>query len=1098
MNAGILKSLIVKGDGRISNAGRFLGFLVLAISSLAFGTGVTGSMVGVVSDPQNAVIVNARITARDLATNTVRETSTDERGQFSIPLLPPGAYEVSVDSEGFDRDVLSSVRVDIDAVLRLDFKLLIGSVKERIEVSSEPPLVESENATVGEVIGHRKISTLPLNERNFLTFTLLVPGAQSGTDGSQNMVLGSAISVNGAREQSNNFLLDGVDNNDAFINQFGVLPSVEAIEEFKVQSSNSSAEFGRSGGAQINVALKSGSNQIHGSLFEYLRNRHLDAKNYFDLPACPGESIPVACGDIPRFDRDQFGGSVGGPIRKDKTFFFIAYEGLHLRQAITREATVPSQLLRAALEAAIPPFLINPAGQNVLNLIPAANVGPDLQTSTRYIAAPTLQSTEHLLTLRLDQHIGGRNHLSGHYALYDDNRFNPLDPGVPSFSNLPGFGSPELSRGQNVGITWISEINSHATNEARFGFNRSSFGGFLENAGQPKSLQLGFPETLSRPVDLGYPDIQISGYDGIGESTSLPMQRNNNTFIYGDNLAWHPEWNAGRHQFKFGGEIRRIENNSYIDEFSRGFWSFLGITGNPIEDLLLGAPAVAIQVSGNTFTNLRTTALDIYFQDDIQINSRFVLNTGLRYEYNSPPTDAGSRLTVPDLSPKSATCTPAPDCMFITAGANGVPRGLYDPDRRDFAPRIGFAWRPFATDRFVVRSGYGIFYDVAILNTTFGSRLNPPSYPIEVFINSGTNNIQNIFSSPIHFPLAFTIAQNYRDPYMQQWNLGTQTEVRGGILLDLSYVGSKGSDLLLRRDANQPRPGGIAPYPQFTTVQQIESAASSNYNSLQARAVKQYKNGLEFSASYTFSKSIDNASQLFSTAVDPGFPQDSDNLGAERALSDFDARHRLVVSYVYALPSLHKGGWMSGDKVIPAIFSNLVIGGIATWQTGRPFTVNRSILQSRTGIQAYIDRPDQIADPMRAGPVMSNPDPSCHSTISQGGRAADVTGTPSSWFNPCAFSDPNLLGQYRFGTAPRNSVTGPDLVDFDISLSRNIKVTEHNQFQLRAEVFNIFNHPNFDVPDRIFDSPTFGSLISANAYGNRPPRQLQLCARYMF
>jgi len=1043
------------------------------------------------------VIVKAHVIAKNVSTNTVRETETDESGEFIIPLLPPGAYSVTVTSKGFRQVVYPSVELAVDSVVRTNFLLPVGIVTEKVEVSDEPPLIESENSTVGEVIGHSKISTLPLNERNFLTFTLLVPGAEVGTDGSQNMVLGGGISVNGVREQSNNFLLDGVDNNDLFLNQFSVLPSVEAIQEFKVQSSSSSAEFGRSAGGQINVALKSGGNEMHGSLFEYLRNRQLDAKNYFDLPGCTTESVAGSCGDIPRFDRNQFGSSLGGMIRKDKSFFFVAYESLRLRQAITRQSTVPSQALRAGLLAAIPPFLINPAGENVLNLLPAANVGDPL-TSSRYIAVPTLRSTENLLTVRIDQQLSAADQISGHYAFYDDNRFNPFDPGVPAFSNLPGYGSFELSRGQNVGITWTRVIGLAITNEAKFGFDRSAFGGFLENGGQAKNVELGFPQVLSRPVDLGYPDVQIAGYDGIGESTSLPMQRYNNTFEYADNLAWHPQWNQGIHQLKLGIDVRRVQNNSYIDEYSRGFWSFLGVTGSSIEDLLLGIPTVALRVSGDTFTNLRTTGLGVYLQDDIHLHPQFTLNAGLRYEYNSPPIDTQNRLSVPDLSANSATCSPKPDCQFLSAGSNGVPRGLYEPNRNNFAPRIGFVWTPLESGRFVVRSAYGIFYDVAILNSIFGSRLNPPFYPIQVFINSGTNNIQNSFDSPINVPLAFTMARNYRDPYVQEWNVGTQSELVPGLVLDLSYVASKGSHLLLRLDANQPNPGKLPPYAQFTTIQKIESEASSTYNSLQARVVRRYKNGFELLASYTWSKSIDDASQLFSTAVDPGFPQDSNNLRAERALSDFDASHRFVASFVYAVPSIKGASLLSSTRALPAVLSNWVFGGIATLQTGRPFTVNRSVLQSRTTTQAYIDRPDQISDPRKPGAVMSNPDPACHLTVSQGGRAADVTGRPSSWFNPCAFSDPNLLGEYRFGTARRNSGIGPGLADFDLSLSRNINLTTHNLIQLRAEVFNIFNHPNFDVPDRVFDSPTFGSLDSANAYGNRPPRQLQLGIRYSF
>jgi hypothetical protein len=1043
------------------------------------------------------MIVDARVRARNMATDTIRETRTDQHGEFSIPLLPLGSYEVSVDSPGFREVFRPAVKVEIDSVIRLDFLLPVGTVRERIEVSDEHPPIQSQNGTVGEVIGSSRIPALPLNERNFLNFGLLVAGAEPGTDGSQNTILGSAISINGVREQSNYFLLDGVDNNDPFLNQFSVLPSVEAIEEFKVQSSNSSAEFGHSAGGQINVAIKSGGDSFHGGLFEYLRNRHLDSKNYFDLPACDATSPPNSCGEIPRFDRNQFGGSAGGPIQKNKTFFFVGYESLLLHQAITRQASVPSQALRAGLLAEIPPPLINPAGLAVLNLIPIANVGNPI-SSTRYIAAPVLNETEQMPTVRLDHLINSTNHLSGHYALFRQNRFNPYDPGVPSFSNLPGYGSPEFTLGQNLGVTWIHVFGASTTNEARFGFNRNSFGGFLENNGQGNNTVPGFSQVLPNPVDLGYPNIQISGYDGIGGSTSLPMERHNNTFAFADNVVWHPHVNQGRHELKFGLDLLHIANNSYIDEFSRGFWSFLGVTGNSIEDLLLGIPAVALSVSGNTFTNLRTSDTAFYAQDDVRLNPRFTLNAGLRYEYSSPPFDTGKRLSIPDLSNNSLACSPKPNCMFLLAGTNGIPRGIYLPDRNNFAPRVGFAWSPLASGRFVVRSAYGIFYDIPILNVTFGSRLNPPFYPIQVFINSGSNDIQNIFDSPITYPLAFTLPKNFRDSYVQQWNLGSQTEIAKGLVLDLAYVGGKGTRLLLRRDANQPEPGGVPPYPQFTTVQQIDSEADSTYNSLQVQAIARHWNGLEFLLAYTWSKSIDNASQLFSTAVDPGFPQNSNDLRPERALSDFDARNRFVASYVYQVPSFEAGSKLSGRKILSPLLSNWTVGGISTVQTGRPFMINRAVLQSRTGIQAYIDRPDQISDPTRPGAVMSNPDPTCHFTISQGGHAADVTRTPASWFNPCAFSNPNLLGEYRFGTAPRNSVIGAGYVDFDLSVIRTIKINERASLQLRADVFNIFNHPNFDVPDRIFDSPTFGSLISANAYGNRPPRQTQLGVRYSF
>jgi outer membrane receptor protein involved in Fe transport len=1085
------------GETLVSIGSKFFPVLILIFAGCgpAFALDVTGSIRGTVEDPQHAVIVNATVRARYLATNAVRETRTDALGSFVLPLLQPGEYTVTVASPGFREVVRSGIRVEIDSVVSLDFTLPVGRVDERVEVSGAPPLIQSQNGTVGEVIDGARIADLPLNERNFLSLGLLVAGSEPGTDGSQNTVLGSAISIDGVREQSNYFLLDGVDNNDAFLNQWSVLPSVEAIQEFKVQSSNSSAEFGRSAGGQINVAFKSGGDHFHGSGFEFLRNRNMDAKNYFDLPSCGATSTTGACGSIPPFDRDQFGGSIGGPLRTGKTFFFVADEELSLRQAITRQASVPSQALRAGLLAVIPPPAINPAGKAVLDLLPAANVGDPI-TSTRYIAAPLLTETEQMPTIRLDHHISSVDNLSGHYAVFDQNRFNPFDPGVPSFSNLPGYGSPEDTLGQNVGIGWIHVFGSETINEAKFGFNRNTFGGFLANKGNQTIP--GFKTMLTRPVDQGYPDVEITGYDGIGGSTSLPMDRHNNTFNFADNLAWHPAFYRGRHQFNFGVDYLNIANNSYIDEFSRDFWDFLGISGNSIEDLLLGVPAIAVSVSGNTATDLRTSDTAVYAQDDVRLNPRLTLNAGLRYEYGSPPYDTGNRLSIPDLSTASATCSPKPDCMFLIAGTHGVPRGVYRPDRDDFAPRIGLAWRPLSSERYVIRSAYGIFYDVTILNTNFGSRLNPPFYPVQAFVNDGTNNIQTIFTSPINFPISFTMPQNFRDAYVQQWNLGNQVEITKGLVLDVAYVGSKGTRLPLRRDANQPAPGGIAPYPQFTTMQQIASIADSTYHSLQVRAVRRYANGLEFLAGYTWSKSIDDASQLFSTAVDPGFPQNSSDLRAERALSDFDARQRFVASYVYQEPALAGRFGFAGIPVLSALLSNWSFGGTGTVQTGRPFTVNRSVLQSMTGIQAYIDRPDEVSDPTKPGAVMANADPTCHATISHGGRAADVTGKPWSWFNPCAFSNPNLLGEVRFGTAPRNSVTGPGFVDFNVSVMRSQRLADKTTLQLRADLFNGFNHPNFDVPDRVFDSPTFGSLISANAYGNRPPRQLQLGVRCSF
>jgi hypothetical protein len=1077
--------------------------LALVLESLLaaslFAAGPTGTIVGTIADPSGAVVPNAQVTVRNQETNATREVETNEDGDYNVPLLPPGLYQINAQKSGFRRSVYKDVKLDVDQTVRADFMLQVGGLNEEIVVSDTVPLVQTDTSTLGQVIGSRQVHELPLNERNFLSFALLVPGGQLPAEGSQNSTQGGAISVNGAREQSNNFLLEGVDNNDLYINQYVALPSIDAIQEFKVQSGNYSAEFGRSGGAQVNVVVKSGTNQYHGSLFEFFRNRTLDAKNFFDLPDCSPNSIPGTCGGIPRFDRNQFGGSVGGPIRRDKTFFFVSYEGLRLRQATTREGTVPSQLQRSMALGAVPPMYHNPSGEAIFDLIPAANVGPDLTSSPIYVASPVISNAVDLLMVKVDQTVGPNNTFSGHYSLFNENRFNPFDP-VNAFTSLPGYGSSTFNRGQNIGFNWTHVLSPRWVNEFRLGFNRLRAQILQQSAGINMSQQLGFPTVLTRPVDLGYPNVSLLAFDGIGEPINYPQDRGDNTFQFVDNVAL----NSGRHQFKFGADIRRIQLNSYLDFLARGEWFFMGgMSGDPVvalQQLLSGLPDYAISVKGDTDNGLRTSGLGFYVQDDIHVVPRLLLNVGLRYEYNSPPIEIYDRFSVPDLSSNSLECSPSPDCQFIRAGTHGVPRATYGKDLNNFAPRIGVAWRPLRTERFVVRTAYGVFYDVGILNLNVFPRFNPPFYEINFSLNSGTNTIQDILNQPsIAVVQPNVLSPNMRDAYMQHWNLDLQYELRSNWMIDLAYVGSKGTHLWAPRDLDQPRPDtGYVPYPQFSSLLYVESRASSSYNALQFRSEKRLSHGLAFLASYTWSKSIDDNSAVLSGNVGSGLPQDSQNLHAERGLSDFDTRHRLAFSFLYDLPFGSGQRWLKGPRLRDWLLGNWQAGGIYTLQTGHPFTVNRATTQTRTAITAFgiPDRPDLIADPFQAGPVLNNSDPACHQTQSQGGLAADHVNQAQSWFNPCAFDNPS---PGRFGTAGRNILIGPGLNDLDFSLAKNIPFRkEGRQLQFRAEFFNLFNHPNFDIPSRTLGSPTFGEVLSANLYGNKPPRQIQLGLKFVF
>src|SRR5579859_7225396 len=692
--------------------------LALFLPSAVFASGPTGTITGTVTDTTGAVVRKARITVLSESTNAVRDAETNDDGDFTVALLPPGRYRVTAENAGFRKSIFSDVTVNVDQTVRVDFALEVGAATEEVRVKDTPPAIQTDTSTLGQVVNDRLVQELPLNDRNFLNFALLVPGSQLPAEGSQNSTQGGALSVNGAREQSNNFLLDGVDNNDPYINQYVALPSVDAIQEFKVQSSDYSAEFGHGGGAQVNVILKSGTNQFHGSLFEFFRNRQMDAKNFFDLPSCTASSPAGTCGDIPRFDRNQFGGTLGGPVRKDKTFFFLAYEGLRLRQATDRQATVPTPEQWGAAQGLADELFgcpFNPTcqiGLNVQNLYPAQ--GNVANNPNIFFSSPVIRNTENLVSAKVDEHAGPRDTVSLHYSLFSGNRFSPFDP-VNAFTSLPGYGSFTSVRGQNAGLEWTRVFRSSVVNEFRLGFIRMRATVLQEKHGVDIAAQLGFPDVLTNPVDLGPPNITLIGFDGIGAPINYPQDRHDTTLQFADNLAW----TVGRNQFKIGADVRRVRIENYLDFIARGDWLFLGQTaagilgafGDPapclsappddpltcsLAQLLGGLPDAAIAVSGNTFNTLNSHGVSAYVQDDIHVIPRFLLNVGLRYEFNTAPVEAKNRFSVPELTPCPLPCSLTP--QFDVAGTNGIPRATYNSTYRDIAPRIGIAWRPLKSE----------------------------------------------------------------------------------------------------------------------------------------------------------------------------------------------------------------------------------------------------------------------------------------------------------------------------------------------------------------------------------------------------------------
>ena len=1027
---------------------------------------VRGSIGGAVTDSSRHALADAAVTLTEDATNRKHAAVTDARGEFLIPSLPPGSYQLEVMHPGYGGHSQRLI-LALDQELRVDVPMLAGNRTETIEVTATRAMVKTDSAAMGTVIDNRSIIGLPLDGRNFYQLALLVPGVVPAAQGSAGAVLGDiALNVNGAREDSNNFLLDGIYNGDPKLNTFGVTPPVDAIQEFEVLTSVYDASFGRNTGGQVNVVLKTGSNAFHGSAYEFFRNAALDARNFF-APAGAAK---------PQYQRNQFGASLGGPIRKGKTFFFADYEGGRARQGITQVSNVPTAAERTGdfSASAVPPIdlftgqpfpgnkipaaFLNPVGVAIAALYPLPNRAVPGQN---FVSSPVERDRDDHFDVRLDHSLSPSSDLSVRYTFADRNLYDPFSGS--GFALVPGYGTTVPRRAQNVMLGETHVFTPNFINEVRAGYNRVSAGSYQQNIGQDLNGRLGLPELSTNPRDFGLSIISVTGYSPLGDDYNNPQHSASNILELTDQATY----NRGRHLLKFGVDLRDLRQNAYRDEQARGFLDFLGlITGNPLEELLFGLPTVTAVATLDNPEHLRTHSAYFFGQDTFRVRPDLTLSLGLRYEYNAPPVDAQNRANIFDLATGS----------LVEVGTNGVPRSGYNPDRINFAPRVGVAWSPGNRGR-VFRAGYGIYYDQGALATGEGLYFNPPYFNFQVFYPLPTAPLYVNDPFPQNFPLpsppsALAYQRNFRTPYMQQWDLGIQQQIGKSRVVEVAYVGSKGTDLLTARDINQafpsPQQPNLRPNPLFADVDYLESAANSIYHSLQARYQQRLTAGLSMLASYTFSKSIDDASDFFSSAGDANFPQNSYNLRAERGLSNFDVRHRLSLSYSYDFPT-HRfdqawlrfllGGWQSY--------------GILTFQTGQPFTVallpgddNSNTGTSILGFGGANDRPNVVGNPR-----LSNP-------------------TPDLWFNTAAFAIPPYGS---FGNAGRNIIEGPAFQTINLSLVKNTTVREGMTLQFRAESFNFLNHPNFNLPDNFVGSPTFGQILSA-----QDPRHIQFGLKLLF
>jgi len=1101
--------------------------LILALAYVAPGQSTQGGIVGTIRDEKGADISGAKVRVTNAATSLRRETTTAENGLYRVLAVPTGVYEVTAEAQGFATTTAKNIEVGVDQVRTLDLALRVSARAESITVAANADLTQTETAKLGEIIDNRKVEDLPLNGRDFAQLARLNPGvASSGGGGGQQGGEGgvSGFSSNGQRSTSNNFLVDGVDNNDYFGGQAAQIPSIDSIQEFEVQTNTFSAEYGRNSGSVVNLVTKSGTNQLHGSVYDFFRNDVLDARNFFNDQSFPKSSLRL----------NQFGGTFGGPIIKNQTFYFLNYEGFRRRAGITRITNVPTLAERAGnftdQNGNPVTFAVNPVSAQLFNLFPKPNLS---DPSGNFISSPEQGDGTDQFLVKVDHRLRSSDSLSARYSRARVDIFFPFTPGQ-SGTNIPGYGVNDNGANHLVALSYTRVISPRTLNEARFGFTRSNIS--LVTQPGPKAADFGFNTgwTPNAPLSLGnIPQLAFAGgfvsgssaVSNLGGAIDQPNRTAGNTFQWIDNLSH----TTARHAFKVGGDIRYLQLNRLYDLSFSGQITFSGLDNtlgagganipNALIDFAAGLPDGVLQFVGDSHRNFRTSSYGVFAQDSFKLRHNLTLNYGLRYELNTVLREAHGRLSTwrPQDFTTYLPLAPTVQTDLAVLRASGVVTqgevgGIYDPDHNNLAPRIGLAWDTFGNGKTVVRTGYGVFYETIIGNIPGNVMLNPPFLP-DYFtpFPFAAALWPNVFG-PSPFPVLTITQQRLRTPYAQHYNLEIQHELPGRILLEIGYVGTSGTKLprfrqidqafITQKQLNQLTPdlstrlslmglppGAVqslvsgmpatipfipsvarTPYFGYAQLFQAENVVSSNYNSWQAKLDKRFSHGLSFLTSYTWSHSIDGASVFFGSGANATtiFPQDNYNLRAERGNSDFDIRHRLSWSLIYELPAMHQLPKLLGQ--------GWQVGGILTLQTGQPFSVLTGKGLSGTGLGN--DRPDLVGDP-NAGPH-----------------------TVQKWFNTSAFVDNQPL---TFGDAGRNIVVGPGYRDFDFSILKNMKLGESVNLQFRTEFFNITNHPSFALPSNIRAAANFGALFTTPdaaqnnvGLGSGGPRLAQFALKLSF
>jgi hypothetical protein len=1092
-----------------------LGFVVAACllpASLA-AQAVTGTILGAITDSSGAVMPGVTVTLTNAGTGLVRAVTTDSNGEYTAPSLPTGRYAVRAELPGFKTVTMPDVDLGVDMRMRINVKLEIGAVEESVTVTGSSPLVQTSSSELGTTVAEEQIKTLPLNGRNFVNLTRTVPGVVRGIPGANIDGAGSlawrasaSFSANGQRPRDNNYMLDGVDNNETWLQTVVLFPSVDALDEFKLQTSTYSAEFGRSLGGVVNLQIKSGTNALHGSGFEFMRNDALDANNFFNNRAGRAK---------PDFSQHQFGGTIGGPLVKDHTFYFFDYQGYRVNQGATYLSTVPSAKMRAGdfseinrviydpithlpfAGNVIPQARWDPAAKNILNqLIPEPNtagvLGATGQTINNYLINPTLTRQDNQIDLKVDHAVTSNNRVSSRYSYEKTHRFLPatLPHGDAGFTFGAGDGN---IKAQGLSVNDTHAFNSSWLNEFRFGWSSIKFFMTPIDYGTNPAKAVGIPGINLNDVTSAMSQIMFSngGMRNLGSNGNQPLITNQNDFQLFDNVTRV----AGRHTLKAGGSFThrsreilnadtivgrfdfRQEQSSNCAGITSGC-TLIANTGFDVASFLLGYSSAATRAlfDAGTYTEIRPE-FAAYIQDDIRVTSRLTVNAGLRWDTYVPWVEENDKQSNFDVTTGKFVVA----SESATIGGVQVGRYLQTYSRRDFGPRFGFAYDIAGNGKTIVRGGYGLFWNFTPGGTSSSKAQNPPFLQAQSFTTSlGTNVVlsQGLPAppgvDPNRAPAGSTrsaFLPDFRDAHAHNFNVNLQRQFGGNYMVEAAYSGSRTKDAALKVDLNQAKPTlGVSdqnvnrPFaavaPALRTVGALSSAGYVEYNGLLIKFQRRSANHFSFLNSYTFGRAIDLNSDNDGTVT----LTDIFNPEYNRGPADYDVTHTFSSNWIYELPWAAQRGWGGWQ-----------LSGILYLRSGLPITITQSQAMLSTGVGN--NRPNTICDPALSSP-----------TIGQ-------------WFNTSCFQQVADTTA-TFGNTGRNTVRGPGQFNIDASLIKNTKFGPVSS-ELRLEVFNLLNHPQFANPNGQLGNPQFGTISAmlsspSCALCGTTERQMQLAVKLKF